>query len=64
VTFTPNNNCTLRTLPALLASSSDFVFFNIRHNSYRLMVAAHYAKMIEGRLTLGHVCIAPFMTRK
>jgi mRNA interferase HigB len=41
-----------------------FVVFNIRHNRYRLIVAVHYAKMIEGRLTLGHVYIGSFMTHK
>lgn len=41
-----------------------FVVFNIRHNRYRLIVAIHYAKMIEGRLTLGHVYIGSFMTHK
>jgi mRNA interferase HigB len=41
-----------------------FVVFNIRHNRYRLIVAVHYAKAIEGRLTLGHVYIGSFMTHK
>jgi mRNA interferase HigB len=41
-----------------------FVIFNIRHNRYRLIVAVHYAKVLEGRLTLGHVYIGSFMTRK
>jgi mRNA interferase HigB len=41
-----------------------FVVFNIRHNRYRLIVAVHYAKVIEGRLTLGHVYIGSFMTHK
>ena len=41
-----------------------FVVFNIRHNRYRLIVAVHYAKMIEGRLTLGHVYIGSFMTHR
>ena len=41
-----------------------FVVFNIRHNRYRLIVAVHYAKMIERRLTLGHVYIGSFMTHK
>ena len=41
-----------------------FVVFNIRHNRYRLIAAVHYAKMIEGRLTLGHVYIGSFMTHK
>jgi mRNA-degrading endonuclease HigB of HigAB toxin-antitoxin module len=38
-----------------------FVVFNFRHNRYRLIVAVHYAKSIEGRLTLGHVYIGSFM---
>ena len=38
--------------------------FNIRHNRYRLIVAVHYAKVIDGRLTLGHVYIGSFMTHK
>jgi mRNA interferase HigB len=41
-----------------------FVVFNIRHNRYRLIVAVHYAKLIDRRLTLGHVYIGPFMTHK
>ncbi len=41
-----------------------FVVFNIRHNRYRLIVAVHYARMIERRLTLGHVYIGSFMTHK
>ena len=41
-----------------------FVVFNIRHNRYRLIVAVHYAKTIERRLTLGHVYIGTFMTHK
>lgn len=41
-----------------------FVVFNIRHNRYRLIVAVHYAKLIDGRLTLGHVYIGSFMTHK
>lgn len=41
-----------------------FVVFNIRHNRYGLIVAVHYAKVIERRLTLGHVYIGSFMTHK
>jgi mRNA interferase HigB len=41
-----------------------FVAFNLRHNRYRLIVAVHYAKRIEGKLTLGHVYIGSFMTHK
>jgi mRNA interferase HigB len=41
-----------------------FIVFNIRYNRYRLVAAVHYAKRIEGRLTLGHVCIGGFMTHK
>jgi len=41
-----------------------FVVFNIRHNRYRLIVAVHYARTIERRLTLGHVYIGSFMTHK
>jgi len=41
-----------------------FVVFNIRHNRYRLIAAAHYAKTIERRLTLGHVYIGSFMTHR
>src|SRR5208283_1755882 len=41
-----------------------FVVFNIRHNRYRLIVAVHYAKVIDRRLTLGHVYIGSFMTHK
>jgi mRNA interferase HigB len=41
-----------------------FVVFNVRHNRYRLIAAVHYARMIEGRLTLGHVYIGSFMGHK
>ena len=41
-----------------------FVVFNIRHNRYRLITAVHYARVIEERLTLGHVYIGAFMTHK
>lgn len=41
-----------------------FTVFNIRHNRFRLIVAVHYAKVIDGRLTLGHVYIGSFMTHK
>jgi mRNA interferase HigB len=41
-----------------------FVIFNIRHNRYRLIVAVHYAKLIDRRLTLGHVYVGSFMTHK
>jgi mRNA interferase HigB len=41
-----------------------FAVFNIRHNHYRLIAAVHYAKVIDGRLTLGHVYIGRFMTHK
>lgn len=40
------------------------VVFNIRHNRYRLIVAVHYAKVIDGLLTLGHVYIGSMMTHK
>jgi mRNA interferase HigB len=41
-----------------------FVVFNFRHNRYRLITAVHYAKLIDGRLTAGHVYIGSFMTHK
>jgi mRNA interferase HigB len=41
-----------------------FVVFNLRHNRFRLVTAIHYAKAIEGRLTLGHVYIGSFMTHR
>ena len=41
-----------------------FVMFNIRHNRYRMIVAVHYARMIEKRLTLGHVFIGAFLSHK
>jgi mRNA interferase HigB len=41
-----------------------FVVFNIRHNRYGLIVAVHYVKVIDGRLTLGHVFIGSFMAHK
>lgn len=40
------------------------VVFNIRHNRYRLIAAVHYAKLIDGRLTLGHVYIGAFLTHR
>ena len=41
-----------------------FVVFNIRHNRYRLIVAVHYAKLVDEKLTQGHVYIGSFMTHK
>lgn len=41
-----------------------FVVFNIRHNRYRLIAAVHFARILERRLTLGHVYIGSFMTHK
>jgi mRNA interferase HigB len=41
-----------------------FVVFNVRHNRYRLITAVHYAKMIGGRSTLGHVYIGAFLSHK
>jgi mRNA interferase HigB len=41
-----------------------FVVFNIRHNRFRLIAAVHYAKVREGRLTLGHVFVGSFVTHK
>jgi mRNA interferase HigB len=43
---------------------SGLVVFNIRHNRYRLIAAVHYAKVIQGRLTLGHVYIGALMSHK
>ena len=42
----------------------EVVVFNIRHNRYRLIAAVHYAKRIDGKLTLGHVYIGAFLTHK
>jgi mRNA-degrading endonuclease HigB of HigAB toxin-antitoxin module len=39
-----------------------FVVFNILHNRYRLITAVHYAKVLDGKLTLGHVYIGSFLT--
>lgn len=41
-----------------------FVVFNIKHNRYRLIAAVHYAKVIDGKLTLGHVYIGAFLTHR
>jgi mRNA interferase HigB len=41
-----------------------FIVFNIRHNRFRLIAVVHYAKLIERRLTLGHVYICSFMMHK
>jgi mRNA interferase HigB len=38
------------------------VIFTVRHNRHRLLAAVHYAKQIEDRITMGHVCIGAFMT--
>jgi mRNA interferase HigB len=54
-------------LRASFADADDvngMVVFNIRHNRYRLITAVHYAKVIEQRLTLGHVYIGAFLTHK
>jgi mRNA interferase HigB len=40
------------------------VVFNIRHNRYRLIVAVHYAKVMQDRISLGHVYIGAFMAHK
>ena len=45
-------------------SVNGFVVFNIRQNRYRLIVAVHYAKVIAGKLTMGHVYVGSFMTHK
>jgi mRNA interferase HigB len=41
-----------------------FVVFNVKHNRYRLIASVHYARVIDGRLTLGHVYIGAFLTHK
>lgn len=41
-----------------------FVVFNVKHNRYRLITAVPYAKLIDHRLTLGHVYIGAFLTHK
>lgn len=41
-----------------------FVVFNIRHNRFRLVAAVHFAKVIDRRLTMGHVYIGSLMTHK
>lgn len=41
-----------------------FVVFNVRHIRYRLIAAVHFARVPEGRLTLGHVYIGSFMPHK
>ena len=46
------------------ADKNGFVVFNIRHNRYRLITAVHYAKVIEGKLTLGHVYIGAFLSHR
>jgi len=38
--------------------------FNIRHNGYRLITAVHFAKIIVGKLSLGHVYIGFFFTHR
>lgn len=40
------------------------VVFNIRHNRYRLITAVHFARVIGGRLTSGHVYIGMFLTHR
>ena len=39
-----------------------FAVFNIRR--YRLIASVHYAKVIDKRLTLGHVYVGAFLTHK
>jgi mRNA-degrading endonuclease HigB of HigAB toxin-antitoxin module len=41
-----------------------YIVFNFRHNRYRLVVAVHYARVVETRLTMGHVYIGSFMMHK
>jgi len=41
-----------------------YVVFNIRHNRYRLIAAVHYARLIDRKLTLGHVYIGAFISHK
>jgi mRNA interferase HigB len=41
-----------------------FTIFNIRRNRYRLIVSVHFARVIERRLTLGHVYIGAFLSHK
>jgi mRNA interferase HigB len=41
-----------------------YVIFNIRNNRYRLVTVIHFAKMIGGRETKGHVYIRSFLTHK
>lgn len=42
----------------------DYVFFNIRHNRYRLVTVIHYARERNGRNTMGHTYIRSFLTHK
>ena len=41
-----------------------FLVFNIRRNRYRLIASVHYAKVIDRRLSLGHVYVGAFLTHK
>jgi mRNA interferase HigB len=45
-------------------SVDGYVVFNIRRNRYRLVTVVHYAKMMKGKQTEGHVYIRSFLTHK
>jgi mRNA interferase HigB len=42
----------------------DYVIFNIRRNTYRLITVIHYAKTTSAKQTDGHVYIRSFLTHK
>src|ERR1700692_735514 len=41
-----------------------YVVFNIRHNRYRLITVIHYARVRNGKPTMGHIYIRSFLTHK
>jgi len=41
-----------------------YLVFNVRHNRYRLITIAHYARVRDGRLTHGHLYIRSFLAHR
>ncbi|WP_433970398.1 type II toxin-antitoxin system HigB family toxin [Tunturiibacter gelidiferens] len=42
----------------------NYVIFDVRRNRYRLVVIIHYARVRDGKPTMGHVYIRSFLTHK
>jgi mRNA interferase HigB len=39
-----------------------YVVFNLRRNRYRLITVIHYSRVLDSRLTEGHIYIRAFLT--